>query len=43
MIEMWTYETALHRPKLGKLRKILLVAQAWWMARRASRVRVESA
>jgi squalene synthase HpnC len=32
-IEMWNYETALHRPKLGKLARAMLVARAWWQAR----------
>lgn len=27
-IELWNYETALHRPKLGKLEKLMLVARA---------------
>jgi phytoene/squalene synthetase len=34
-IEMWNFETALHRPRLGKLPRVALVAKAWWMARRA--------
>ena len=34
MIHMWNYETALHRPKLSKVRRVLLVAQAWLMAQR---------
>ena len=29
MIEMWNYETVLHRPKLGRLTKLALVARAW--------------
>jgi len=33
MIEHWNYETALHRPRLGKPTKVLLVAKAWWMSR----------
>lgn len=32
-VEMWNYETALHRPKLSKFRKLKLVAQAWFMAK----------
>ncbi len=41
-IEAWNYETALHRPKLGKASRVMLVAKAWWMARGANRVaRVE--
>lgn len=32
-IEHWNYETALHRPKLGKVSKATLVAKAWWMSR----------
>jgi squalene synthase HpnC len=36
-IELWNYETALHRPKLSRPRKLKLVAQAWWMARRGAR------
>lgn len=33
-IEMWNYETALHRPTLGKVSRAMLVAKAWWMSRR---------
>ena len=36
-IEMWNYETALHRPKLGKVTRVMLVAKAWWMSRRSAR------
>lgn len=36
-IEMWNYETALHRPKLGKVTRVMLVAKAWWMSRLAAR------
>lgn len=32
-IEMWNYETALHRPTLPKPRRLLLVAQAWLRSR----------
>jgi squalene synthase HpnC len=32
-IELWNYETALHRPKLGKISRVMLVARAWWQAR----------
>jgi phytoene/squalene synthetase len=35
-IEMWNYETALHRPTLSKASRAMLVARAWWMARRQS-------
>lgn len=38
-IEMWNYETALHRPRLGKVSRIALVARAWWMARRSAKLR----
>jgi phytoene/squalene synthetase len=34
MIEMWNYETMLHRPKLGKATKLWLIANAWLAARR---------
>jgi squalene synthase HpnC len=37
LIHMWNYETALHRPKLSKVRRVMLVAQAWLMARRNER------
>lgn len=32
-IEHWNYETALHRPKLSKARKLLLIAKAWLAAK----------
>ena len=38
-VEAWNLETCLHRPRLGKGRKALLVARAWWgaaLARRAA-------
>jgi phytoene/squalene synthetase len=35
MIEMWNYETALHRPVLSKPVKLWLISKAWWSARRA--------
>lgn len=35
-IELWNYETALHRPKLGTVARVMLVARAWWQARLAS-------
>ena len=38
-IEMWNFETALHRPKLSKPRKAALIAKAWWMAKRAGTVK----
>lgn len=38
-IEMWNFETALHRPRLGKATRIALVARAWWMARRSANLR----
>ena len=31
-VEMWNFETALHRPRLGKLTKAQLVARAWLKA-----------
>ena len=34
MIQMWNYETALHRPALSKVTKLGLVAKAWWMSKR---------
>lgn len=34
-IELWNCETVLHRPVLTKGSKLWLVAQAWWVARRA--------
>jgi phytoene/squalene synthetase len=36
-IESWNYETALHRPVLSKLTRAMLIAKAWWMARRSGR------
>ncbi|MFO0894855.1 MAG: squalene synthase HpnC [Phycisphaerales bacterium] len=33
-VERWGFETCLARPRLTKARKALLVARAWWMARR---------
>ncbi len=35
LIEMWNYETVLHRPSLSKPAKFLLVARAWFMTRSA--------
>jgi squalene synthase HpnC len=42
-IEMWNYETAIHRPTIGRSAKAMLVARAWvrvtmegWRARAAS-------
>jgi squalene synthase HpnC len=34
-IELWNYETALHRPQLSKAARLRLVAKAWWIARLA--------
>ncbi len=34
-IHHWNYETCVHRPRLGKLSKLRLVAKAWLGARRA--------
>lgn len=34
LIQMWNYETALHRPTLSKIAKLRLVARAWWMSKR---------
>ncbi|MGI9014256.1 MAG: squalene synthase HpnC [Phycisphaerales bacterium] len=34
-IEMWDYETALHRPRLNRAHKSWLVGRAWWMQRRS--------
>lgn len=36
-IELWDCETALHRPRLTRTRKLLLVARAWLAARRNRR------
>jgi phytoene/squalene synthetase len=36
-IELWNYETALHRPRLGRMRRASLVWRAWRMARTARR------
>jgi squalene synthase HpnC len=33
MIEMWNYETALHRPTLSRVRKALLIGRAWLSAK----------
>lgn len=41
-IELWNYETALHRPRLGTLSRLRLVATAWFMARYARRRKGES-
>ena len=35
MIEMWNYETALHRPVMGRGTRMALVARAWLKARLA--------
>lgn len=32
-IELWNYETCLHRPKLGKIGRLMLVVRAWWQAK----------
>jgi squalene synthase HpnC len=37
-IEMWNYETVLHRPRLGKFTKLMLVTRAWIAARRGRAV-----
>jgi squalene synthase HpnC len=42
-IEMWNYETALHRPKLSKARKMMLVAKAWLAARRVAKLQEKAA
>lgn len=42
LIELWNYETILHRPSLGKLTRVRLVIRAWFMARRARRTPVSS-
>lgn len=36
-IDLWNHETVLHRPKLGKPTKAMLIARAWWMAHRGRR------
>lgn len=41
-IELWNYETVLHRPKLGTLSRLRLVATAWFMARSARRRKAAS-
>ena len=33
LIELWNYETALHRPRLSKARKSMLIGRAWLRAR----------
>jgi len=38
MIERWNYETALHRPKVSHPAKIMLVAKAWWMHQRTTKL-----
>jgi squalene synthase HpnC len=35
LIEMWNYETVLHRPTLSKAAKALLIGRAWIMSRSA--------
>ena len=35
-IELWDYETVLHRPSLGRLAKLRLIIEAMLRARRAS-------
>ncbi len=37
LIENWNYETTLHRPKLSKVQKLMLVAKAWMAAKRGGR------
>lgn len=37
-IEMWNFETALHRPRLSKPAKVSLVAKAWLASRLAPRM-----
>ncbi len=41
-IELWNYETVLHRPKLGTLCRLRLVATAWFMARNARKRKAAS-
>jgi squalene synthase HpnC len=36
-IELWNYETALHRPRLGRLTKLRLIARTWLMWKLAPR------
>ena len=36
-VEAWNLETCLHRPRLGKGQKAMLVGRAWWGALRARR------
>lgn len=42
LVEMWNYETTLHRPSLGKITKAMLVARAWLGARRGRTARQAS-
>ena len=35
-VRQWDYETCIRRPRLGTLRKAMLVGTAWWRARRAA-------
>ncbi len=37
-IELWNCETVLHRPTLSKPAKLWIVLQAWWIAKRQSRI-----
>lgn len=36
-IEAWEFETALHRPRLGRVERAAMIARAWWRARRFGR------
>lgn len=42
-IELWNYETVLHRPYLSKPSKLWLVMRAWWMGKRSAGRRLEVA
>lgn len=37
-VQDWNYETCIHRPRLSKVLKLQLVAQAWWGAKVASKM-----
>lgn len=41
-IALWNFETVLHRPKLGTLSRLRLLARAWFLARSARRRKGES-
>lgn len=42
LIQMWNFETVLHRPALSKAEKVWLVLQAWWKSKRSVKKAVRS-